>query len=379
MKMCFVCMPLTTEFEPVFNEIKDTLRGQWECIKADEKRSTGLVTDKVVKYMLNADLVIAVVPDPREGFSNNPNVMYELGIAHSFRKPTILLADHKHLLPFDLRSVEAIELDFSRLNVDSQDFLRELRQELQDLLQGNDIHEGERGILPRNPVTAQLSGTQVFVEDLSWLWGYRKVLERERSAKTIWEITRDLFWPGERLFFESIRSAIQKKRKHYFMVPDDDGILQKVEAIKKQLRACGGGVAEESDNYLRFVRIEQHYFDLWPIAIVLYDADLATSREGIICEPMTSEVGHDLNDEEVRRQFDEHAARSSGGLDTFHLQLDWFQIRRESTFDISLDGRVVDKLATAFAKIWDEKIWTEIRQKTSEQEESLLKTWLIRG
>jgi len=80
---CFVCMPLINQFMEIYNEIekevKNILGGQWKCAKADDTRRPGMVTEKIVCALLNTDLVIAVVADPREANTINPNVMYELG------------------------------------------------------------------------------------------------------------------------------------------------------------------------------------------------------------------------------------------------------------------------------------------------------------
>src|SRR5262245_46427244 len=108
MRKCFVCMPLIEETRCIYvaidDEIRATLGGQWLCSKADDTRRPGMIEEKVVLSLLNADLVIAVISDPREGNSINPNVMYELGIAHSFRKPTIVVADKDAKSPFDIHS-----------------------------------------------------------------------------------------------------------------------------------------------------------------------------------------------------------------------------------------------------------------------------------
>jgi len=387
MKTCFVCMPLIEEFRDIYSnavlpEVKDSPGDQWQCIKADDSQRPGMVTEKVANHLLNADLVIAIVHDPRERNCINPNVMYELGVAHSFRKPTIIVADSTDGLPFDIHDAETIQLDFSRFKDKGKrpEFLSELRKAIRKSLKSTDLLDDlDKKRIPRNPITTQLSGARIFIEDLSWLCGYCEVLKREREAKTVWEITRDLFWPGEPLFFESIRTAIREERKHYFLIPDDEGVLRKADAIKNELKEYIP--AHEIERYLRFVALETKYFALWPIAIVLYDADLARGRGGIICEPMRSEVGQDSWDEEVRNLFDQYAR--SGDLEGFQHYLSnlaWTQKRRESTFDIRLDGRVVDSLATSFARIWNEKIREEARQKASEQEQSaLLETWLIKG
>jgi hypothetical protein len=368
-------------YDAILPEVKDAFGNQCQCSKADDQRRPGMVTEKIVHSLLNADLIIAVVADPREGNSINPNVMYELGIAHSFRKPALLVADSSNGLPFDLRAVETIQLEFSRFRDESQRpaFLLELRRALRLSLKAPEVQDDiERKCIPRNPITTQLSGTQIFVEDLPWLWGYSEVFKREREAYSIWEITRDLFWGAEPLYFASIKAAIRDERKHYFMVPEDEGIRRKIEAIKNQL--LRDQIAEsEIDRLLHFVEIDPKYFLLWPISIVLYDADLATSRGGIICEPMTSEVGHDLVDSNFRRQFIDHV-KSGGSLESFDVDLDWIKRREETTFDIVLDSRIVDSLATSFAKIWNERILEDARKMADEQAQAaLLKNWQIRG
>jgi len=382
MKNYFVCMPLIDDlqaiyYEAIFKEV-EALGGQCECAKADDERRPGMVTEKIVNYLLNADLVIAVIADTREGNSINPNVMYELGIAHSFRKPTIVVADSTIPLPFDLGAVEAIRIDFSRFKDEAKRsaFIVELREVLRRSLKALVLDDKENSI-PSNPITTQLSGTSIFIEDLPWLRGYNEVLKLEREAHTIWEITRDLFWPAERLFFASIKAAILDKKQHYFMVPEEEGVRRKVEAIKNQLRR--DDITEDQiEKFLRFVAIDPMHFFLWPIAIVLYDADLATNRGGIICEPMTSEVGHDSFDQKLRKFFVEHV-NSGDSIATFQVDFGWIERHQESTFDISLDGRVVDSLATAFARIWNEKVLEEAQKKTGDEKSALLNTWLIGG
>jgi hypothetical protein len=375
MSRCFVCMPLIEQTRCIYTaieeEIEETLGCQWKCEKADDTRRPGMIEEKIVHSLLNADLVITVISDPREENSINPNVMYELGIAHSFRKPAIVIADVADQSPFDIRSVETIQVDFS-----SPTFIQELRKMLQRSLQ--DFAELDRKHIPRNPVTTQLSGTRIFIEDLQWLWGYCDVLKREREAETVWEITRDLFWPGEALFFESLKEAIRKRRKHYFMVEDHPSVLRKVEAIKRELQK--DFPKNELDRRLHFVGIDRKHFALWPIAVVLYDADLITRRGGIICEPMQAMVGEDSFDRKIRELFVEQA--KSGDLDDFEkrlLEFDWTERRGESTFDISLDKRVVDNLATAFVQIWNDKILEEAQQKEGDEKSTVLNTWVIGG
>ena len=97
-------------------------------------------------------------------------------------------------------------------------------------------------------------------------------------------------------------------------------------------------------------------------------------------EPMRSEVGTDTWDELIRESYVQYA--KSGDLDGFQQYLaglEWTERRKEATFDIRLDGRVVDSMATSFARIWNEKIREDAEKQTGDEGLSLLETWLIRG
>jgi len=380
MKKCFVCMPLITETRDLYyaieRQVKDSLRGQWDCVKADDTRRPGMIDEKIVQELLNSDLAIAVIADPREANPINPNVMYELGIAHSFRKPTIVVADVRSKLPFDIQSVETIQIDFA-----SQDALKDLQNALkQTLADPKVISELEgKGTPARNPLTTQLSNKRIFIEDLPWVWGYRDVLRRERAATTVWEITRDLFWAGEPLFFGTIKEAIRLRRKHYYMVENDPEILQKVEDIKYELQEEGFS-KNNIDELIHFVAIERRYFVLWPISVVLYDASLPTRKGGIICEPMQPLVGDDPYDTKIRGLFKQYAMQDDlGAFENSLFDMPWTETRDEATFDISLDGRVVEKLATSFKQIWNEKILEEVQNKSGGEKSNLLNTWIIGG
>lgn len=382
-RRCFVCMPLVDELEDIYEIIKGEVQIlPGTCSKADDTRRPGMINEKVIYELLNADLVIAVITNPREISSIDPNVMYALGIAHSFRKPTILVADNKTILPFDIRAIEVIQVDFLWLKDTAMRaaFLSKLREALRNTLRDSELLENlEKRRLPRNPVTTQLSDAHIFVEDLPWLWGYCEVLKREREAQTVWEISRDLYWPSEVLFLESIKVAIVEGKKRYFIVPDEEAVARKIDAIKNVLQHDLS--AEAASMHLHFVAIDRGYFALWPVDIVLYDAESPTRRSGIICEPMEIQFGNDAYDAATRKLFTDYVRAAA--LDTFLrdlLDLDWLRRWREATFDIRLDGRVVASLATAFARIWNEKIWEEASQTTSEEERfKLLKSWLIGG
>jgi hypothetical protein len=378
MRTCFVSMPFLADLEDLYTAIqaavRESLGSQWRCLRADSCRGPGMADERVIGSLLNADLVVSIVSDLREGARINPNVMYELGIAHSFRKSALLVADARTELPFNIQSVQAILLDFA-----SPDLASDLRKALQRALRDLEIEAGVgRGAIPHNPITAHLRDAKVFLEDLDWLWGYCQVLERERRARTVWEITRDLYWPQEPLFFETLIDSVRAQRKHYFMIAEDDHVRRQAETIVTQLELQFS--PSEIRDLVHFVAIDRSYFVLWPIAVVLYDADLAVGKAGVICEPTESDVGQDAYDEQVRRIYNRQPKPLD--FDAFQRELatmKWTERRKEATFDIALDGRVVAKLATSFARLWNEKVLAEAQELSGEESVHLLNTWRIRG
>lgn len=58
--------------------------------------STGSINKLIIEKIVNCELVIANLT------SVNPNVMYELGIRHSFEKRVITVTEHGTKLPFDI-------------------------------------------------------------------------------------------------------------------------------------------------------------------------------------------------------------------------------------------------------------------------------------
>jgi hypothetical protein len=45
--------------------------------------------------------------------TKNPNVLYELGLAHALEKPVVLIASNEDDVPFDLRHIRVIIYDQS--------------------------------------------------------------------------------------------------------------------------------------------------------------------------------------------------------------------------------------------------------------------------
>lgn len=70
--------------------------------RADRVGVPGSITSQVILAIESADLVIADLT------FNNANAFYELGLAHTFRRPTIHMAAYGHKLPFDNQDYRTI-------------------------------------------------------------------------------------------------------------------------------------------------------------------------------------------------------------------------------------------------------------------------------
>lgn len=73
--------------------------------RGDQLYIPGMVMRQVVESILDASLIVAYIA------TKNPNVFYELAIAHTLRKPVVILAEPHQPLPFDIAGTRVIEVD----------------------------------------------------------------------------------------------------------------------------------------------------------------------------------------------------------------------------------------------------------------------------
>jgi len=98
-------MPFDPDYTPIYEElIKKPLEAAgFEVNRADSVLTQQNILRDVIAGIATADLIVADLTDL------NPNVMYELGIAHGLRIPTVLIAQSIEVLPFDLRSYRVVK------------------------------------------------------------------------------------------------------------------------------------------------------------------------------------------------------------------------------------------------------------------------------
>jgi hypothetical protein len=121
-KSVFVLMPFSAEFDAAYNMfIKPGLEDiGFSIVRADDMLNQRNIMQDVISNIAEADLIVADLT------GSNPNVFYELGIAHALEKPTILLTQSVEELPFDLRSYRVLvyQTHFAKIDNARKDLAR---------------------------------------------------------------------------------------------------------------------------------------------------------------------------------------------------------------------------------------------------------------
>lgn len=104
---CFVIMPFGGRFDSYYQEI---FRPAIEEIGLEARRADDLfrpsnIVKDIWKYTQEAEVILADLT------SRNPNVFYELGLAHAISKPVVLVTEDIKEVPFDLQALRVIEYD----------------------------------------------------------------------------------------------------------------------------------------------------------------------------------------------------------------------------------------------------------------------------
>ena len=98
----FMIMPFKEEFLQLYETLKTNLGDEYEFSNAGEEGNQQNILIDIFHPLKNAQVVIADLT------GLNPNVMYELGVAHAFEKKTIVITqDDLITLPFDLKQYRA--------------------------------------------------------------------------------------------------------------------------------------------------------------------------------------------------------------------------------------------------------------------------------
>lgn len=103
--ICFVIMPFGGWFDDYYDTVyRPAIEAAGlEPHRADDLYRPSTIVNDIWSYTQKAKLILADLS------GKNPNVFYELGLAHALAKPAILIAESIDDVPFDLRALRVLE------------------------------------------------------------------------------------------------------------------------------------------------------------------------------------------------------------------------------------------------------------------------------
>lgn len=97
-------MPFGGKFEDYYREIYKPAIEQcgYKSRRSDDLFRPSTIIQDIWFLIQDATIILADLSE------RNPNVLYELGLAHAIQKPVILLSNNIEEVPFDLRSLRIL-------------------------------------------------------------------------------------------------------------------------------------------------------------------------------------------------------------------------------------------------------------------------------
>ena len=131
---CFFIMPFAEKFDIVYGTIKNGLQDNYICKRVDEISGSIPIINKILVEILKAQFIIVDLSE------SNPNVFYELGIAHTFKdaQNIFLLKNRNSKVPFDITHLTYLEYDTNNLKY----VVGQLKKAISDNKSFSDLNDG---------------------------------------------------------------------------------------------------------------------------------------------------------------------------------------------------------------------------------------------
>ena len=110
--ICFVIMPFRGWFNTYYKDIyKPSIeKAGLIPVRADDIFRPGIIVKDIWELTKASKIILADLT------GQNPNVFYELGLAHAIAKPVILVTETLDDIPFDLQALRVIDYDKNQPN-----------------------------------------------------------------------------------------------------------------------------------------------------------------------------------------------------------------------------------------------------------------------
>jgi hypothetical protein len=124
----FVVMPFHEGLLPIYQDHITKVASELSITVArgDDFFTNAHIMDDVWKAIWGARVIIA------DCTGRNPNVFYEIGIAHTIGRPVILITQKREDVPFDLQHIRYLQYDYTPRGM--QDFELRLREAIKTVI-----------------------------------------------------------------------------------------------------------------------------------------------------------------------------------------------------------------------------------------------------
>lgn len=140
-KKVFVIMPFEDKFFEIYEMLKRQFEKDFMFSHAGEEDNQQNILKDIIQAIYDSDIIIANLT------GLNPNVFYELGIAHTLNKKVIIITEDISTLPFDLKNYRA--KDYSTHFVKFNELIDALNKYMYGAIMGDVVYS--------NPVADFLS------------------------------------------------------------------------------------------------------------------------------------------------------------------------------------------------------------------------------
>ena len=170
---CFVIMPFLPDLHYFYLYLAQHIEQNHniKCERADSRVLTEPFLDKIIGFIRNADVIIA------DCTGRNPNVFYELGIAHALGKQVVLITqDVNQDIPSDIKHYEFIRYQLNN----HIEFLDKLDNALHNVFAGRYEALYEQAVRVFDEFR-QATGTQVITADKESFFAQARAAERTQE------------------------------------------------------------------------------------------------------------------------------------------------------------------------------------------------------
>jgi len=255
--LAFVLMPFAPEFDEIYQQ---GIKKVWEelgfrCLRSDEDIHTHDIMCRAICQ--NIQRARFIVTDMT---GRNPNVFYELGLAHAFGKPVILVTQRAEDVPFDLKAI---------LYIDYGGDIKKLNQRLKDMAEGLLAIGVAPAPLRGTPKETPLKGKPEELQPISLSYEKMHISPDIHKYRLVAKFTNTLSEAQEGFRFEILLPARVPKESNGFHFEKDvriDRELYSLAVYESSRRAFPGQTIDicgrKTEVYLEYQMNDDLYWDL---------------------------------------------------------------------------------------------------------------------